>query len=68
MSDLSKPSDASNAPILLHAGQFVVLKATGARVMVMGHELDRGTVTYRIAYATGAEAGGFLVKDLEAVE
>ena len=68
MSDLSKPSAASNAPILLHAGQFVVVKATGARVMVMGHELDRGTVTYRIAQPTGAEEGGFLVKELERVE
>ena len=68
MSDLAKPSAASNAPILLHAGQFVTIRATGARVMVVGHELDRGAVTYRIAYATGAEEGGFLVKDLERVE
>ena len=59
MSDLSQPSAASNAPILLHAGQFVVIPDTGARVMVMGHELDRGTVTYRIAYPSGRRKADF---------
>ena len=68
MSDLSNPSDASNAPVLLHPGDFVRIKATGARVMIVGHEMDRGTVTYRIAHATGAEEAGFLVKELGNVE
>ena len=54
--------------MLFRAGDFVRVKATGARVMIVGHELDRGTVTYRVAHATGAEEGGFLVKELESVE
>ena len=49
-------------------GDFVRIKATEARVVVMGHEVDRGTVAYGVAYPAGAEEGGFLVKELERVE
>lgn len=65
MSDLSEATSASHAPVLLHPGQFVRIKRTGARVLIVGPELDVGTVVYRVAYPTGAEEGGFLVKDLE---
>ena len=68
MSDLSNPSDASNAPVLLHPGDFVRVKATASHAVIVGHEMDRGTLTYRIGFATGAQESGLLVKDFEGVE
>jgi hypothetical protein len=67
MGGLSGPSDASNAPVLLHPGDFVRIKASGARVGITGHKMNRGTVVYRVAYATGVEEGGFLVRELEEI-
>ncbi|MGI8548766.1 MAG: hypothetical protein ACR2M1_15795 [Gemmatimonadaceae bacterium] len=68
MSDLSAAADASNAPVLLHPGQFVRIRSTGARVMIIGHEIDIGTVVYRVASPNGVGETGFLVKELERCE
>lgn len=68
MSDLSAAPDVSNAPVLLHPGQFVRIKRTGARVVIITHEIDVGTVVYRVASPNGVGETGFLVKELERCE
>ena len=68
MSDFSQPSDASDAPALLKPGQFVIIRTTGVLAQIIGHRMDRGTVTYRVVHTDDTEECGFLVKELDAVE
>ena len=67
-SQSSDASDASDASALLKPGQFVIIRATGVLAQIIGHRMDRGTVTYHVAHTDDTEDGGFLVKDLDAVE
>lgn len=50
MSKLSNPSATSSARVLIHPGQFVRIKAPGAKVVVVAYEMDRGAITYPVAH------------------